>query len=230
MSTQPQQLVFDLPHRSALELEDFLVSGSNQGAIDLIDGAVSWPNGAALVVGPAGSGKSHLAHVWREKTQAVLLGADVADEATARGAAEAGAVVVEDLDRGIGDEAALFHLLNIARQGKALVLFTSQLPAGDLNIALPDLRSRVCALPVAEIAAPDEALLQAVLVKLFSDRQLGVEPGVISFLMVRMERSMAAANAIVAQVDRLGLAMRRRVTKQLVQKALDSLPKADAGE
>lgn len=223
MTTPPQQLVFDLPHRSAFELEDFLVSASNQAAIDLIDDSATWPNGAALVVGPVGSGKSHLAHVWREKSTAVMLSALEASEETARGAAEVGAVVIEDLDRGILDEAALFHLLNIARQRKAHVLFTSRVAPGDLDIKLPDLRSRVCALPVAEIAAPDEALLQAVLVKLFSDRQLTVEPGVISFLVVRMERSMAAANAIVAQVDRLGLEMRRRVTKQLVQKALESL-------
>ncbi len=220
MTTNPQQLVFDLPHRSAFELEDFLVSGSNQAAIDLIDGAMSWPNGAALVVGPQGSGKSHLAHVWREKTQAVMLDAAGADEETVRSAAETGAVVIEDFDHGVCDQAALFHLLNIARQGKALALFTSQIPPGDLDITLPDLRSRMRALPMVEIAPPDEALLQAVLVKLFSDRQLVVEPGVVSFLVVRMERSMAAANAVVAEIDRLGLAMRRRVTKQLVQKAL----------
>ena len=137
--------------------------------------------------------------------------------------------VVEDLDQGIADEAALFHLLNMARQGKALVLFTSQQAPGDLAIELADLRSRVRALPIAQIAPPDEALLQAVLVKLFLDRQLAVEPDVIGYLVVRMERSMAAANEIAAEVDRLGLAMRRRITKQLAQTALKNLENRRTG-
>ena len=221
MKTEPRQLVLDLAHRSALDLEDFLVSASNQAAIDLIDGQLNWPNGAALVVGPRGAGKSHLANVWRMKTEARLLSAPEADETLVLDAAHSGAVVVEDLDQGARDEAALFHLLNIARQGKALALFTSCRAPGDLEIALPDLRSRIKALPMALIAPPDEALLQAVLVKLFTDRQLTVEPGVISFMMMRMERSMAAANRIVAEIDKLGLAMRRKVTKQLVQQALE---------
>lgn len=223
MKPEPRQLVLDLAHRSALGLEDFLVSASNQAAIDLIDGQTNWPNGAALVVGPNGSGKSHLANVWRLKTEAMLLSAPDAEEGDVLQAAQSGAVVIEDLDRGVRDEAALFHLLNIARQGKVLALFTSSRAPGDLHITLPDLRSRLKALPMALIAPPDEALLQAVLVKLFTDRQLTVEPGVISYMVMRMERSMAAANRIVAEIDKLGLAMRRRVTKQLVQQALEIL-------
>ncbi|MEQ8824796.1 MAG: hypothetical protein RIC14_10515 [Filomicrobium sp.] len=223
MKPEPRQLVLDLAHRSALGLEDFLVSASNQNAIDLIDGQMNWPNGAALVVGPKGAGKSHLANVWRTKTKAIVLRAATANEAEVLSAAESGAVVVEDLDDGACDESALFHLLNIARQHKALALFTACRAPGDLEIALPDLRSRIKALPTATIAPPDEALLQAVLVKLFTDRQLSVEPGVISYLMMRMERSMAAANRIVAEIDRLGLAMRRKVTKQLAQQALHTL-------
>lgn len=223
MTFAPQQLVFDLPHRSATGQEDFLVSGSNLTAVELTDAAAEWPNGAALVVGPAGSGKSHLAHVWQEKTGAVIVAAGSSDEAALRRAAETGAVVVEDVDRGIADPAALFHLLNIARQRRAFVLVTSRKAAGELDIALPDLRSRVRALPVAMISAPDEALLNAVLIKLFADRQLHVEPGVVSYLMLRMERSMAAANAVVAEIDRLGLAMRRKVSKQLAQAALEAV-------
>jgi chromosomal replication initiation ATPase DnaA len=229
MKPPPQQLVFDLPHRSALGLEDFLVSGSNETAIELIDEAVAWPNGAALVVGPAGSGKTHLADVWRAKSQASLLRAAEASEAALQDAAAIGAVVVEDLDRGIADEAALFHLLNMSRQGRIRSLFTSRLAPGDLEILLADLRSRVRALPIAQIAPPDEALLQAVLVKLFCDRQLAVEPEVIAYLIVRMERSMAAANDIAAEIDRLGLAMRRKVTKQLAQTALTNLENRNTG-
>ena len=223
MAEVPKQLVLDLPHRSALGLEDFLVSGSNEAAVRLID-AETWPNGAALVVGPEGAGKSHLASVWQAKTGAQLIRALEAEETRLEPTLSNGAVVIEDLDRGIADAATMFHALNVARQGRLKVLLTSRCPAGELDISLPDLRSRVRALNVANIERPDEALLRAVVVKLFEDRQLEVAPDVINYMMLRMERSMAAANAIVADIDRLGLAMRRKVTKQLVQTVLAGHP------
>ncbi len=230
MSVEPQQLVLDLPHRAATGREDFLVSRSNQAAVDLIDADESWPNGAALVVGPAGSGKSHLAHVWQARTGAALISADAAHETALTEIAGTGGVVIEDIDDGIADPAALFHLINMARQGRLRLLLTSTVAAGALEIALPDLRSRIRAMPMAEIAPPDEALLNAVLVKLFADRQLDIAPGIVSYCVTRMERSMAAANALVAEVDRLGLAMRRKVTRPLVQSALQSLSGGSVAE
>lgn len=227
MTTAPRQLTLDLAHRSALDREDFLVSQSNAAAVELIDAAQTWPHGGLMLTGPQGSGKSHLANVFR-----LARGADLIESATigeeAVGRLEAcRAIVVEDLDRGIGDERVLFHLLNMARQGRGLVLITSRIAPGQIMMDLPDLRSRARALPVAQIEAPDDSLLQAVLVKLFADRQLTVEPAVVSFLALRMERSMQTANAVVSEIDRLALAMRRKVTKQLAQSALDRI--ADAG-
>ena len=114
---------------------------------------------------------------------------------------------MEDLDRGIAEERVLLHLLNLAREHKLSILLTSRLAAGELDVGLPDLRSRLRALPLVRIESPDEALLQGVLVKLPADRQLDVEPHVVSFLARRMERSMAAATRTVAEVDRLALAL-----------------------
>ncbi len=136
---------------------------------------------------------------------------------------DGGALVVEDLDRGIADEKALFHLLNRARESKLAVLLTSRVPPGEQEFRIPDLRSRLRALPLVEVQPPDETLLKAVLVKLFADRQLNVEPPVIDYLSLRMERSMAAANRIVAAVDRLALAKQRKVTRPLAAEALASL-------
>ncbi len=137
-----------------------------------------------------------------------------------------GAVVVEDLDRGIGEEQALFHLLNRARESKLSVLMTSRVAPGDLSVRIPDLRSRLRALPVAALNPPDEPLLKAVLVKLFCDRQLNVEPAVIDYLSLRMERSMRAAALIVAAVDRLALATHRKATRPLAAEALAALGEA----
>jgi chromosomal replication initiation ATPase DnaA len=223
MTATPRQLVLDLAHRQALGEEDFLVSRANAAAIELIDRWPDWPHPACVVVGPQGSGKSHLANVWRWRSSAGLVTAQELGDETVAAVPDRGALVVEDIDRGIADEKALFHLLNRARESKLSVLLTSRCAPGDLSLIVPDLRSRLRALPVAELNAPDEMLLKAVLVKLFCDRQLTVEPALIEYLSVRMERSMEAASRIVATIDRLALAMHRKVTRPLAAEALATL-------
>lgn len=223
MTTEPTQLVFDLPHRHALEAEDFLVSSANAMAVGLVDAWPDWPHWAAVVTGSSGCGKSHLANVWRLRSNASEVPATQLNDETIAGLKAAGALVVEDLDQGISDERVLFHLLNVARQEKMTILLTSKAAPGDLDIALPDLRSRLRALPVVAIQSPDEQLLRVVLVKLFSDRQLVVDPQVVSFIALRMERSMKAAGDIVEKIDKRALAMRRKVTRQLAQAVLESM-------
>lgn len=229
MTASPRQLVLDLAHRQALGEEDFLVSSSNAAAVELIDAWPAWPHPAAVVVGPHGSGKSHLANVWRLRSAAHLVPAVELSDPVVAALAERSALVVEDLDRGLGDERAFFHLLNRARESAVFVLLTSARAPGDMTFHIPDLRSRLRALPVVELQPPDEPLLKAVLVKLFCDRQINVEPAVIEYLSLRMERSMEAASRVVDAVDRLALAMHRRVTRPLAAEALASLGEA-AGE
>lgn len=223
MTANPRQLVLDLAHRQALGEEDFLVSRSNAAAVELIDAWPDWVHPAGVVAGPEGSGKSHLANVWRLRSGAQHVAAAALSDGLTAALPERGSVVVEDIDRGIADEQALFHLLNRARESRLSVLLTSRVAPGELTLRIPDLRSRLRALPVVELDAPDEALLKAVLVKLFCDRQLTVEPAVIEYLSLRMERSMLAAARIVASVDRLALAMHRKVTRPLAAEALAAL-------
>ncbi|MEL7048234.1 MAG: hypothetical protein AAFO75_04595, partial [Pseudomonadota bacterium] len=214
------QLAFELPHRPALGAYDFFESRSNAAALELIRGWPEWTHWGALLVGPAGAGKTHLSHVWQLRSHAeIVYAADLNDGDLSR-LETCGSLVVEDLHAGIASETVLFHLLNLARQEKLSVLLTSQVAPGDLSISLPDLRSRLRALPLAQIAEPDEMLLRAVLVKLFSDRQLMVEPKVINFLLLRMERSMEAARRVVHRIDDIALQMRRGVTVPLAQLAL----------
>lgn len=220
MTGAPEQLVLDLSHRAALGLEDFLVSNSNAAAVDLVDRWPDWPHWAAVVVGPEACGKSHLGQVWRLKSGADVVPAADLSEAEIGRLERAGALLVEDLHRGVGDERVLFHLLNLAREHRLSILLTSRRAPGDLEIALPDLRSRLRAAPLTTIDVPDEALLKSVLVKLFADRQLGVEPHVIGHLALHMERSMRAANCIVVAADRLALARQRRVTRAIASEAL----------
>ena len=215
----PRQLAFDLPVRTALGRGDFFVSPSNALAVAQIDGG-GWPEGKLLLVGPEGAGTSHLAQVWAGENDAQVLSA----AARAERPVEAIAVVVEDADRIAKDraaETALFHLHNhvLSRGGRLLV--TAATPPRQWGLCLPDLASRMEATAVAEIAAPDDALLAAVMVKLFADRQIVVAPSLIPWLVRRMDRSFASARAIVAELDARALAHGGPVTREMARDALD---------
>jgi len=229
MSDSPEQLTLELPHRAADGAEDFLVSGCNEAAVLAIDRWPDWPHPAMAVVGPPGSGKTHLVNVWRTRSGAFVVPASELSEDAASRFGERKAIAIEDIDRGIADERVFFHILNMAAEHRLSVLLTSRQAPGELGIALPDLRSRLRAAPVLNIATADEALLRALLVKLFADRQLVVEPHVVSYLALRIERSAEAAARAVAEIDRLALASRRKVTRALVAEVLARLSPDDMG-
>jgi chromosomal replication initiation ATPase DnaA len=217
------QLTLDLPHLSATGAEDFLVSATNQAVTDLITRWPDWPAPSVVVCGDAGVGKSHLVQIWVENSSGMSIAAAALSDAALSALLPARAIAIEDLDRGIGDEKALFHLLNRARDGHCSLLFTARREPGDLAVDLPDLRSRLRATPVVRIGPPDDALLQALLVKLFADRQLRVEPAVIRYLTTHMERSAEAAVRTVAEVDRLALATHRKPSAALAGQALRNI-------
>ena len=223
------QLVFELPHIPAFGSEDFFVSASNEQAVRLVEAWPDWPSPFAVIAGPEGAGKTHLANVWRARSGAQSF--DAFDVRTAVEQAREGAagVVIENIDHGAIDEHAAFHLLNLARESGFNVLITARTQPGSWEISLPDLRSRLRSAALVTIEEPDEALLSAVLVKLFADRQIGVEPGVIGYILKRMERSMAAASAVVDALDRAALVERRRVTRALAARlfAADEAGTAD---
>jgi chromosomal replication initiation ATPase DnaA len=218
MNWRPGQFVLDLAQLPALGAEDFLVSKSNQAAADIIDRWPDWPHSSVVVVAPPRSGKTHLANVWRLKSGAARLEAKALQEgdiATAKGA-----MLVEDLHAGIGDERILFHLLNLVREQKLSMLLTSRVPPGELAVRLPDLRSRLRALPLVTISFHDTALLKAVLVKHFADRQLAVEPHVVNYIALHMEQSMEAAALVAAEIDREAMASHRKATRALAAEVL----------
>ena len=216
----PVQLVFDLPHLVSFGLENFMISRSNAHAAALVQAWPQWPHSAAALCGPVSAGKSHLAQAWQARSGAALVTGNDLSETSIEQLEANSSLIVEDIDRGIADERVLFHILNLAREKKLFVLVTSAPLPGDIEIALPDLRSRLRALPVAVIDPPDDALLQAVLVKLFTDRQLTVDPQIISYIALHMERSMAAARRTVAIADELSLSKQRKITRIIAAEAL----------
>ena len=211
----PRQLALALDHAESFAREDFLASGCNESALNLIDRWPDWPGRVMVLVGPAGAGKSHLAAIWAERAGARVAAARALDRSNPLAALATGALVLEDLTPGEFDEPALFHLLNLAREESAYLLITaSSQPAGWLT-GLPDLASRLRAIPVVTLSAPDDELLRAVLVKLFADRQLAVDESLVSYLMTRLERSFPAARAAVERLDREAMQRKRPVSRAL---------------
>ncbi len=222
LAAPPRQLALALPHAESLAREDFLEGEGNRDALALMDRWPDWPASAIVVTGPEGAGKSHLSAIWAAASGARRLSARALTEADVPGALATGALVLEDVARGV-DERAAFHLLNLAREQNAFVLLTAREPPAGI-LTLPDLRSRLRALPHVALAAPDERLLRAVMVKLFADRQIGAEEPLVSFLMTRLERSVPAVRDMVERLDREALQRRRPVSRLLAAELLNGLP------
>ena len=217
---QPRQLAFALPHAESLTRDNFLEGPANAAGIALIDAWPEWPNRIMLLVGPEGSGKSHLATIWAEQAGARSTTAHALDPAAVPGALATGALVVEDLRPAEVDERALFHLMNLAREDEACVLITARVPPAAFQIELRDLRSRLRAVPVVPLLPPDDLLFRALIVKFCADRQLAVDEAVVSYLATRIERSYAAARQAVELLDSEALRLGRPVTRALAAELL----------
>lgn len=213
------QLSFDWPTGVALGPDDFFVSQANAQAFAMLGIPETWPERKLVLTGPDGSGKSHLAGIFATQTgaevwQATQIPADLRTDATA--------VVIDDIDTlPRAAEEAVFHLHNNLRAAGGLLLMTAETAPSRWPIALPDLASRMQATTVISIANPDDALLSALIMKLFADRQISPKPALVSYLATRIERSYAAAAQIVAELDAAALAQGRKINKALAADLLD---------
>ncbi len=227
MSGKLRQLLLDLPVETAFGREDFLVSPANQTAWTTVEAWPRWPDTVLVLVGPPGSGKSHLASIWAARAGARVLTSGVLPGADLPAMASAPAVLVEDADRMAGLDTALFHLINLLRASGASLLLTARKHPDQWGVSTADLLSRLRLAPAVQIAPPDDALMRAVLVKHFVDRQLIVDTALIEFLVTHMERSLEAARVTVEGLDRHALSLGRSITRQL---AAEWLRPGESGE
>ena len=217
---QPRQLALTLPHAESFARDDFLEGPGNKAALALIDAWPDWPNPSVMRIGDVGSGKSHLASIWAARSGARAVAArnlaiDVVPDALATGA-----LVVEDIEPSVVDQAALFHLLNLAREQGADLLLTARTTPAGWTLQIKDLASRLRAVPVIQLAPPDDQLLRALIVKFCADRQLVVDESVVGYLLLRIERSFAAARRAVEQLDAEALRRGRPITRALAVEVL----------
>ncbi|WP_170383280.1 HdaA/DnaA family protein [Ruegeria atlantica] len=219
----PQQLSFDLPAITALGREDFFVSPANALAVAMIS-ANSWPGNKLVLSGPAGAGKTHLAHVWAAETGGRIIQArdvqyeDVPDLARTPIAIEDVPMVADDPEQ----QKTLFHLHNLVLAEGHALLMTGRLAPKLWELPLPDLQSRIEGAHHVALDPPDDALLGAVLAKLFVDRQLNPGPDVIAYLVKHMDRRFETAADVVARLDHLALSEKREITRALAIRVLNA--------
>jgi chromosomal replication initiation ATPase DnaA len=214
-SVSPRQLVLALNHAESFAREDFLRGPSNAAALTLIDRWPDWPDRIVALIGPEGSGKSHLAAIWAETAGARVLAAKLLAQIDPPSALATGALIIEDLEPDGLDERALFHLINLAREEGAYVLLTSRTAVAGFPLTVRDLVSRLRALPSVAMAPPDDALLRSLIVKLAADRQLAVDETLVNYLANRVERSFAGARAAIVRLDQEAMSLHRPVTRAL---------------
>jgi len=222
-----QQIPLDLGHRSAYRREDFLIGPENRDAVGWIDRWPAWPAPVLVISGPAASGKTHLAAVFRDKTEAVTVRPDLLETCSAEDIAAMGNhLVIDGIDPWLGAreaEETLFHLYNIFKEEQRSFMVTMRMAPAHMEFTLADLASRMRAAPVMTIQPPEDTLLASILIKLFTDRQLSVNNDVIRYILPRMERSFAAARDIVALADQIALAEKQKISLPLMRKVLDRI-------
>ena len=216
------QLSFGFGFRPAMGQEDFLIAACNEEAVAWIDGWPNWPGPALCVHGPPGCGKTHLAQVWRARSGAVEATIDdirkqaPADLLDDRTACVVDAAVLASAD----DEKALLHLYNVVAERRGHLMLTAPQPPARSTFRLDDLGSRLTAAPAVAIGAPDEGLIGAVMIKLFADRQLEIDQEVVTYLVMRIERSFDTVRRVVEILDQAALAAHRKVTVRLARDVL----------
>lgn len=216
-----QQLPLDLSRRPGFSRDELVVTPANAAAVALVDRWPDWPSPVVVLAGPAGAGKSHIAEVWRQRSGALPV-ARGSIEAAAIEAASARPILIDGVD-GPVDEAGLFHLINAVRAAGSNLLLTSRRFPAAWRIGLPDLVSRLRAATIVEIAEPDDLLLSAVMTKLFADRQIQVEPHVVSYIANRIERSLSTAMRVVDRLDAAALSRQTRISRSLAAEIVSSM-------
>lgn len=208
------QLLLDIGRPPSMAREDLIVTRANREAVMLVEAWPEWPGPTAILAGPPGSGKTHLASIWASVADAHPCNPKAISPTDLDAAQSGRNLVLDGIEPGQFDEDALFHVMNAVRANSGSLLMTSSYWPGAWKVLTPDLRSRIQAANTVEIDEPDDSLLVGVMAKLFADRQIAVDPGVIEYVAIRIERSLDSAREIVDLLDKAALARKARITRQ----------------
>jgi chromosomal replication initiation ATPase DnaA len=216
--TGVRQLPFEYGHEPSHLEDDFIAGDGNRLALGHVRAFPNWAGPLTLIEGPPKSGKSHLARIWALRAGATLAGPDELERLSRIGGTAP--LVVEDVERSGYDEDALFHLLNQSMRDGRPVLMTTREPVANWPFETDDLKSRARLAARFAVTLSDDIQLSQMFVKLFEDRQVAVDPKIISYLVTRMERSSEEAVALAELVDRIALSRATAITRSVAAAAL----------
>ena len=231
INNKVKQLALDFPHRPSLGRDDFMVAGCNQEAVSTIDLWPAWPYFAICIYGPSGCGKTHLANVFAQMVALhtnhpyripFIQASQITKELSHTLFETSPQIVIEELQN-LSDQEALFHLYNTYRDLGGNILFTSEIAPARINFSLKDLQSRMSIVPALEIKAPDDELLMALLLKLFTDRQITPSAELLDYLLKNMHRSFSYARKLVEEIDNISLAKKRAISIPIAKEAISTL-------
>jgi chromosomal replication initiation ATPase DnaA len=227
-TTASGQMAFDLPVGNFVGRDDIIEGPANKTALEMVDRWPHWPGNLVILAGPIGSGKSHIASIWAGRADARCVNMNAIAQ-LGEDRANWRSLLLEDAEVNGINETELFHVLNAKRAANATIIITSRSWPSSWGIELADLNSRLRAAQLVELGEPDDELLRKVLFKLFADRQLVVEPQLVDYLVVRMERSLEAAHKIVERLDSMALAQNRKITRHLAGEVLAAMEIGSSG-
>ena len=218
------QLTIDMPKRTALNREDFLVNDRNKSAVEFIDNFYKEPIKLGILIGPKGCGKTHLVNVLCNSLKGIdwsFLSSENKDMYNIFKTNDV--IIIEDINNfnSKQKEEFLFHSINLSREFNKSLLLTSSLKVSKLNFKTLDLVSRLEAMNTAFIEEPDDTLMEALIIKLFNDRQLLVKPSTVNFLMQRIERSYLGISEIIELIDKVSLSQKKSVSVKLIKTLID---------
>ena len=221
-----RQLPLPLPHDAAMGADDFLVTPCNREAAAWIEKWPEWPTFGLILTGLPGSGKTHLLNLWLERSKGRLITeTELLSHNAVSLTSATTSLALDNADMLAGSDTSeekLFHLYNHLKEVKGFLLLTMTRGAGQTGFLLPDLRSRLLTLPAAALLPPDDALLEALIVKQFRDRQVTLDSGVVAYLAPRISRDAAGIRDLVERLDRASLAEGRKITIALARNILEN--------
>jgi len=216
------QLILKFPSSKAYLKEDFYVSPGNQDAYDFINSWPKWIKRIVNIFGPSGSGKTHLASILKSKTTSLVIQSNEVNEKIISEFKTKEALIIENLNHKV-NENILFSIWNLALQDNKYFLITSNESINTHKFKLPDLRSRVNSCLIIGINLPSDELINVIIAKNFSDKQIKVEQKYIDYIIKRIDRSYEKISQFILILDKYSLKKGMPISLKLIKEVLNMI-------
>ena len=213
------QLLLALDHKKSFNEHDYYVSKSNFFAYSIIEKWPKWEKKIFNIYGEKFSGKTHLANIFKSKTNALFVKANEFNDDIFKKAKLFESIIIDNFDEK-HDEKLIYSIFNLIDQDNKYMLINSIIPISEINFKLPDMISRSKNCLSAKIENPDDDLIFAIILKNFSDRQIKVEKRIIEFIINRIDRSYSKIYEFIYKIDELSLKKKKPINFKTIKEIL----------